>query len=163
VWIDTLSESFNIPTGKFAALANPDDGNIVNPIITNTGKAFSVRLIIDSLVSTFELGLDAGSTELATADGKKHIVHVGVTKTAGAPVGGAGNLVIVTDVDTLGIVTDNQLHMLVKYDPAKDVTQLSLKYDTNSAVGTTAQSDVIEIDFMGDLTANLTPAALNFI
>ncbi|WP_293751138.1 Ig-like domain-containing protein, partial [Limnohabitans sp. Rim8] len=163
VWIDTLSESFNIPTGKFAALATPDDGTVVNPIITNTGKAFSVRLIIDSLVSTFEVGLDAGTTELATADGKKHIVDVGVTKTAGATVGGAGSLAIVTDADTLGTVTDNQLHMLVKYVTGTDTTQLRIQYDSNSATGTTALSEVIALDFSGNVTANLTPAALTFI
>ena len=84
-------------------------------------------------------------------------------KVAGATVGGAGNLVIVSDTGSLSPVTDNQLHMLVTYDATKQVTQLSIKYDTNSAVGTTALSEIIEIDFMGDLTANLTPASLTFI
>jgi hypothetical protein len=84
-------------------------------------------------------------------------------KTAGLLAGAAGTLEIITDTDTLGTITDNQLHMLVKYDAAKDLTQLSLKYDTNSSIGTTALSDVIEIHFMGDLSANLTPAALTFI
>jgi hypothetical protein len=75
----------------------------------------------------------------------------------------AKSLTIVTDTGALSPVTDNQLHMLVTYDATKQETQLSIKYDTNSAVGTTAVSEIIEIDFMGDLTANLTPASLTFI
>ena len=77
----------------------------------------------------------------------------------------AKSLAIVTDADTLGTVTDNQLHMLVKFvnDSDGGMTQLRIQYDTNSASGTTALSDVIALDFFGDVTADLTPAALTFI
>jgi hypothetical protein len=55
--------------------------------------------------------------------------------------------------------------MLVKFvnDSDGGMTQLRIQYDTNSATGTTALSDVIALDFFGDVTADLTPAALTFI
>jgi hypothetical protein len=152
--------------GQIAVVA---ETNSANPIIvsTATGTVLSVELLLDSSVNTFNVGLqsiaEGGATQVTTADKVTHEVSVGVDKVAGATVGGAGNLVIVSDTGSLSPVTDNQLHMLVTYDATKQVTQLSIKYDTNSAVGTTALSEIIEIDFMGDLTANLTPASLTFI
>ena len=138
-----------------------------NPIITSTGKTLGVTLIVNSLVSTFDVGLEAksagGLTDISTVNGATNNVTVGVTKTAGAASGGNGNLVIVTDADALTTVTDNQLHMLVKYVSETDTTQLRVQYDTNSATGTTAVSEVIALDFSGDVTTNLTPAALTFI
>jgi hypothetical protein len=163
VWVDTFSQTFNIATGQFAAIAIQDSGNLANPIVSADGKVFSVRIIVDAIVSQFQVGLDSGTTSVATADGKTHIVDVGVTKTAGLTIGADGILEIITDTDRLGIVGDNQLHMVATYDSQGNTTHLQVQYDTNSTFGTTAQSAVIAMDFDGDVTANLTPAHLNFI
>jgi hypothetical protein len=163
VWVDTLSQSFNITTGKFAALATQDSGNLVNPIVSADGKVFSVRIIVDQIVSKFQVGLDSGTTWVDTADGKTHIVDVGITKTAGINIGSNGVLEIITDVTTLGTVGDNQLHMVSNYDAQQNITHLQVQYDTNSTFGTTTASSVIAFDFDGNVTANLTPASLTFI
>jgi hypothetical protein len=96
-----------------------------------------------------------------TADGKTHVVDVGITKTAGLTIGANGILEIINDTTTLGVVGDNQLHMVSTYDGTK--THLQVQYDTNSTSGTTTASDVIAFDFDGNVTANLTPASLMFI
>ena len=114
------------------------------------------------------MGLDYGTTTIDTADKVTHTVDVGVTKTASlvpAPsIGSNGvlELVVVEELDQL-TVGDNQLRMLVKYIEADDITQLRLQYDTNSATATTAASEVIALDFFGNVMAELTPAALTFI
>jgi hypothetical protein len=74
-------------------------------------------------------------------------------------------LTVVSDTETLGTVSDNQLHMVSTYDATTDLTRLLVQYDTNSAYGTaqTTASDIIAMDFAGDLTSVLTPASLTFI
>ena len=64
--------------------------------------------------------------------------------------------------DTNGLVKRNRwIHRVTS--SRIDTTQLRIQYDSNSATGTTTVSDVIALDFSGNVTANLTPAALNFI
>jgi hypothetical protein len=107
--------------------------------------------------------LDSGTTWVDTADGKTHIVDVGITKTAGVTIGANGVLEIITDTTTLGTVGDNQLHMVSTYDAQQNTTHLQVQYDTNSTFGTNTPSSVIAFDFDGNVTANLTPASLMFI
>ena len=141
-----------------------------NPIISSTGKVLGVALIVNSLVSTFSIGLEGksagGMTDVTTVNGVSNDIAVGISKTAGASLGANGALEIVSDTTTLGTVGDNQLRMLVApYDTANGLTHLTVQYDTNSAYGTgyTTASSVIAIDFVGDVTALLTPASLTFI
>ncbi|MEI6762518.1 MAG: Ig-like domain-containing protein, partial [Betaproteobacteria bacterium] len=72
----------------------------------------------------------------------------------------AGVLQIVTDTGALGAVADNQLHLLVTHDAQG--THLSIKFDTNSSAGTSALSDIMVIDFQGDVRS-LLPAALTYL
>ena len=167
------------PNGKIALLA---DTGSTNPIIitanTSSGVVLSAELTVTGLVNTFQIGLESkasgGTTEINTADGKVYgatsdsggLLALGITKTAGASLGANGALEIVSDTTTLGTVGDNQLRMLVApYDTANGLTHLTVQYDTNSAYGSgkTTASSVIAIDFVGDVTALLTPASLTFI
>ena len=171
--------SGTLPNGKIALLA---DTGSTNPIIitanTVSGIVLSAELTLTGLVNTFEIGLESkasgGTTEINTADGKVYgaasdsggLLALGISKTAGASLGANGALEIVTDTTTLGTVGDNQLRMLVApYDTANGLTHLTVQYDTISAYGTgkTTASSVIAIDFVGDVTALLTPASLTFI
>jgi hypothetical protein len=179
VWsqnVYNLGSTSTTPTGKIVVA--PDlttDVFAANPIISSTGKVLGVTLIVNSLVSTFSVGLEAksagGSTEISTSDGKVYgastdsggVLAVGVTKTAGAASGTTGALEIVSDTGTLGTVSDNQLHMLTTYNATTDLTRLLVQYDSNSTYGTTVASDIIAMDFAGDLTSVLTPASLTFI
>jgi hypothetical protein len=151
--------------GKVAVTA--DLTTTVNPIIDTAGKAFGVTLIVNSLVSTFPIGLESvaagGATAITTANGVSNNVDVGITKTAGAAVtiGNTGSLEIVTDTGKLGTVADNQLHLVTTYDKASDLTHLMIQYDTDAAKGTTSLSSVVAMDFGGDVT-NLIPASLIF-
>jgi len=141
-----------------------------NPIISATGKVLGVALIVNSLVSTFSVGLEAksagGMTDVTPVNGASNDITVGISKTAGAALGTNGALEIVSDTTTLGTVGDNQLRMLVApYDTANGLTHLTVQYDTNSGYGAgkTTASSVIAIDFVGDVTALLTPASLILI
>jgi len=150
--------------GKIALTA---DFSADNPIIDANGKAFSVKLIINSVVDTFQVGIESkavgGTTEILTADNVNHAVDVGVTKVAGATVGATGTLEVVADTGTLGTVGDNQLHLVSAYDAATNTTHLQVQYDTNPTFGSTTVGDLIALDFMGDVTANLTPTSLTYI
>ncbi|MBI4986103.1 MAG: Ig-like domain-containing protein [Rhodocyclales bacterium] len=145
------------------AIAADQDTLTANPIIDSNGKTLSVSLIVNSLVDTFAVGLESGSgkTEITTAAGQTHVVEVGITKTAGAVAGSTSVLEVVADTTTLGTVGDNQLHFVSTYDGAN--THLQVRYDTNSTFGTTTLSDIIALDFAGDVTASLVPANLTFI
>jgi hypothetical protein len=151
--------------GKVAVTA--DLTTTVNPIIDTAGKAFGVTLIVNSLVSTFPIGLESvaagGATAITTVNGVSTNVDVGITKVAGAAVtiGNTGSLEIVTDTGKLGTVADNQLHLVTTYDKASDLTHLMVQYDTDAAKGTTSLSSVVAMDFGGDVT-NLIPASLIF-
>ena len=148
--------------GKIAAAV--DLTTSVNPITESTGKAFGVTLTVNSLVSTFAIGLESyaagGATAITTADGVSHKVDVGVTKTAGAALAAAGVLQIVTDTTVLGSIGDNELHMVTTFDSFADVTHLTVRYDINAAIGATVASSVIAMDFVGDVRANINPATL---
>ena len=136
-----------------------------NPIIDSTGKAISVDLLINSVVSTFQVGFD--KVDLSTMDGqgvtRSYSADVGITKTAGVSIGTTGMLEIITDTSTLGTVGDNQLHMVSSYDATSNTTHLQVQYDTNASFGSTNLSSIIALDFNGDVTASLTPANLTYI
>jgi hypothetical protein len=171
--------SGTLPNGKIALLA---DTGSTNPIIisanTGSGVVLSAELTLTGLLNTFQIGLESkangGTTEINTADGKVYgaasdsggLLALGISKTAGAALGANGALEIVSDTTTLGTVGDNQLRMLVApYDTANGLTHLTVQYDTNSGYGAgkTTASSLIAIDFVGDVTALLTPASLTFI
>ena len=160
-----VSTSSVTANGKIALLADPSISG--NPIIDTSGKAFGVTLIVNSLVSTFSIGLESaasgGSTSIITANYVTSNVDVGITKIAGAALGSNGVLQIVADANgVLSTVTDNQFHMATSYDSVNKVTHLLVQYDTNSASGTTALSNVIAMDFDGDVTTTLVPASLTY-
>ena len=122
-------------------------------------------MTVTGLVSTFAVGLEAGSgkTSITTVSGSSYDVDVGITKTAGASLGSTGVLQIVADSSgALTTVTDNQFHMATSYDSVNKVTHLLVQYDTNSTFGTTALSSVIAMDFDGDVTTTLVPASLTY-
>ena len=173
VW---LIASGNKSNGQIALAADPTTETFAaNPIISSTGKVLGVTLIVNSLVSTFSVGLEAksagGTTEVNTSDGKVYgastdsggVLAVGITKTAGAASGVTGALEIVSDTGTLGTIGDNQLHMLTTYDSSTGLTRLLVQYDSNSTYGTTTESSIIAIDFVGNVADLLTPASLTFI
>jgi len=167
VWSNVVGNlSGATANGKIALTADLTAGN---PIIDANGKALAVTLVVNGLVNSFDVGLEAvangGTTAITTADNVTHNVDVGITKTAGVTIGATGTLEIITDTGTLGTVGDNQLHMVSTYDTQNNTTHLQVQYDTNSAFGTgnTTLSSVIALDFDGDVTANLTPAHLTFI
>ena len=156
------------PNGKIALLATQD---AANPIITTgnaaTGSVLTVNLILNGLTNTFAVGLESqaggGGTSVMTANGQAYGVETGITKIAGAAAGGTGVLEIVTDTGVLGTVGDNQLHMLTRFDAANNLTHLQLAYDTNPGAGATTASNVIAMDFLGDVTANLIPSHINYL
>ncbi|MEI7680017.1 MAG: Ig-like domain-containing protein, partial [Betaproteobacteria bacterium] len=156
------------PNGKIALLAAQD---AANPIITTgnaaTGAVLTVNLILNGLTNTFAVGLESqaggGGTSVMTANGQAYGVETGITKIAGAAAGGTGVLEIVTDTGVLGTVGDNQLHMLTRFDGANNLTHLQLAYDTNPGAGATTASNVIAMDFLGDVTANLIPSHINYL
>ena len=156
------------PNGKIALLATQD---AANPIITTgnaaTGSVLTVNLILNGLTNTFAVGLESqaggGGTSVMTANGQAYGVEKGITKIAGAAAGGTGVLEIVTDTGVLGTVGDNQLHMLTRFDAANNLTHLQLAYDTNPGAGATTASNVIAMDFLGDVTANLIPSHINYL
>jgi hypothetical protein len=151
------------PTGKIALPANTAG---TNPI-TVDDLTLNVKLYVNGLVNSFAVGIESkasgGTTDVHTANGVTTDVDVGISKTAGITVGANGTLEIITDTGTLGTVGDNQLRMVSTFDQANNVTHLQVKYDTNAIFGTTTPSNVIAMDFLGDVTANLTPAHLTFI
>ena len=158
-------------TGKITAAAFSDtsseslwtDGT--NTIIDSTGRTIAIKLVISENVSTFQLGFDGVGIVTTTSTGtdNSYTPTTGVTKTAGASSGTTGVLEIVSDTDTLSTIGDNQLHMLTTYDSATGLTRLLVQYDSNSTYGTTTESSIIAMDFVGDLTSVLTPASLTFI
>jgi hypothetical protein len=158
-----VSTSSVTANGKIALVADLSISG--NPIIDTSGKAFGVTLIVNSLVSTFSIGLESvasgGSTSIITSNYVTSNVDVGITKIAGAALGSNGVLQIVADANgVLSTVTDNQFHMARSYDSVSKVTHLLVQYDTNSSSGTTALSNVIAMDFDGDVTSTLVPASL---
>ncbi len=156
------------PNGKIALLATQD---AANPIITTgnaaTGAVLTVNLILNGLTDSFAVGLESqsggGGTSVMTANGQAYGVDTGITRIAGAAAGGTGVLEIVTDTGVLGTVGDNQLHMLTRFDGANNLTHLQLAYDTNPGAGATTASNVIAMDFLGDVTANLIPSHINYL
>ena len=160
-------------TGKITAAAFSDDASKslwadgTNPIVDSTGRTMAIKLVVSGNVSTFQVGFDSAGIVTTTESGtdNSYTLSTGVTKTAGAASGVTGALEIVSDTGTLGTVGDNQLHMLTTYDSATGLTHLQVKYDTDSTYGTghTTVSDIIAMDFVGDLTSVLTPASLTFI
>ena len=165
VWSNVVPNLFGATaSGKIALTADMTSGN---PIIAADGKALSVSLIVNSLVSTFDVGLESvasgGSTVITTDDKVTHNVDVGIAKTAGATAGSNGYLEIIADTSALTTVGDNQLHMASSYDSAHNATHLQVQYDTNPAIGTTTLGNIIAFDFDGNVTANLTPASLTYI
>ena len=124
-------------------------------------------MILNGLTNTFAVGLESqaggGGTSVMTANGQAYGVETGITKIAGAAAGGTGVLEIVTDTGVLGTVGDNQLHMLTRFDAANNLTHLQLAYDTNPGAGATTASNVIAMDFLGDVTANLIPSHINYL
>ena len=169
VWANVVSNLATSATvtanGKIALTA--DLSTSVNPIIDTSGKAFGVTLVVNSLVTTFSIGLESvasgGSTAIVTANNVTSNVDVGITGTAGASLGSTGVLQIVADTSgALTTVTDNQFHMATSYDSVNKVTHLLVQYDTNSTFGTTSLSNEIAMDFDGDVTATLVPASLTY-
>ena len=169
VWANVVSNLATSATvtanGKIALTA--DLSTTVNPIIDTAGKAFGVTLIVNSLVTTFSIGLESvasgGSTSIVTANNVTSNVDVGITKIAGAALGSNGVLQIVADSSgALTTVTDNQIHMATSYDSVHNLTHLLVQYDTNATFGTTSLSNVIAMDFDGDVTKTLVPASLTY-
>ena len=139
--------------------------------LTNSGKALDVTLTLKNAVTSFAIQFDSDFSAVNTVQPPQKTISVSgesSTISADGAVSASRNLQleIVSDTTTLGTVGDNQLRMLVApYDTANGLTHLTLQYDTNSAYGTgyTTASSVIAIDFVGDVTALLTPASLTFI
>ena len=132
--------------------------------MTNTSPFLANKLLgtayfeLTANTTSFTFALDSLQLSLDATTWLDKSVPVFVSTDATAK-----SLSVVTDTGALTTVTDNQLHMLVKYVTETETTQLRIQYDTNAATGTTAVSEVIALDFYGDVTANLTPAALTFI
>ena len=167
------------PNGKIALLSGTGASNpIIIEANAGSGVVLSAALTVTGLVNTFQIGFDAkfngGATEISTEDktvyggasGSGGLLALGVAKTAGASLYENSALEIVTDTTALGTVGDNQLRMWVAaYDTANGLTHLQMQYDTNSTYGTgkITASSIIAMDFVGDVTALLTPASLTFI
>jgi hypothetical protein len=139
--------------------------------LTNSGKALDVTLTLTNAVASFAIGFDSDFSAVNTVQPPQKTIPVSgqsSTISTNGAVSASRNLQleIVSDTTTLGTVGDNQLRMLVApYDTANGLTHLTVQYDTNSGYGTgkTTASSVIAIDFVGDVTALLTPASLAFI
>ncbi|MDP2678543.1 MAG: hypothetical protein Q8O85_07465, partial [Rhodoferax sp.] len=134
--------------------------------ITGTGamagasKLGTVYFQLASTVNSFQFALESLST---TSDGNTwsaKILYPSVVSVGSQLADSA--LQVVADISVMGS-GDNQIHTLATYDQASNTTHFMAQYDTNSAAGTTALSDIIALNFDGDVTANLTPAHLNFI
>ena len=54
------------------------------------------------------------------------------------------------------------MRLLSTYDATTNLTKFQFRYDKNSAVGTSQASDLIEVEFEGDLTGQLIPPSLLF-
>ena len=165
IWSNFQSNlSGSSANGRIAVTA---DLTSSNPIVDANSNVLQVRLLMSGAVSSFGVALESGTngsaTYVTTANGVTHNVDVGIAKIAGITVGTTGTLEIITDTGTLGTVGDNQLHMVSTYDATSNLTRLQVKYDTNASFGSTTASNVIAMDFLGDVTANLTPAHLTFI
>ena len=163
IWSQIQSNLFGVSSnGKIAVIA---DSNSANTIIDGSSNAMLVRLLVSGSVSTFGIGLESrasgGDTYITTADGLTHNVDVGISKTAGVTIGSTGTLEIITDTSTLGTVGDNQLHMVSTF--SGHTTHLEVRYDTNATFGATTLSNIIALDFEGDVRASLTPANLTYI
>ena len=85
--------------------------------------------------------------------------YTSATEVVGAAT--AGSLQIVTDTGSFGEVGDNQLHLLVTNDAQG--THLSIKFDSNAAIGSPTESSTMLIDFQGDVQTLLVPAAMTLI
>ena len=108
-------------------------------------------------VSFYQFSLDAVQLSADAATWKDY------SSPLSAMIGSSnGALFVSQDTSVLSTVGDNQLHMVTTYEVAKDVTHLLVQYDTNSASGTTALSNVIAMDFAGDVTTTLVPASLTY-
>ncbi len=168
VWyVGTNSLVGSSASGLLSYASDPDPATFAaNPIVDANGKVLTVKLTLSGLVDTFNLGLeskvDGGNTYITTADGKKHYVDVGIAKTAGKVAGADGVLEIFADTSTLGTVGDNQLRYSTVYDATTQTTRMSVRYDTDPKIGSTVLSDVMLVDFGGNLTSifgtnNLVP------
>ena len=156
-WV-VANSGIAVPEAKDAYVASGLAG------MTNTSPFLANRLLgtayfeLNANASSFTFALDAMQLSTDATNWIDKLVPLFVSTDSTAK-----SLTVVTDTDSLIAPTDNQLHMLVKYVTETDTTQLRIQYDSNSATGTTAISEVIALDFSGNVTANLTPAALNFI
>ena len=156
-WV-VANSGIAVPEAKDAYVASGLAG------MTNTSPFLANRLLgtayfeLNANASSFTFALDAMQLSTDATNWVDKLVPLFVSTDPTAK-----NLTVITDTGSLTVPTDNQLHMLVKYVTETDTTQLHIQYDSNSATGTTAVSDVIALDFSGNVTANLTPAALNFI
>jgi hypothetical protein len=150
--------------GRIALVADPSQLG-ANPIVDASGKVLSVTLTVEGLVSSFAVGLESkavgGATEVTTANNVAHAVDVGVTKLVGSA---AGVLKLVQDGTTLGAVGDNEFRMLSTFDATTNLTRFQIRYDKNAAVGASQiqASDLIELEFVGDVTNVLIPPSLLF-
>jgi large repetitive protein len=72
----------------------------------------------------------------------------------------AKSLSIVVDGSSLTAATDNQLHISAIYSEMGGVTHVTMQYDTNSTVGATSLSDILHLEFDGNITASLTPQSI---
>jgi hypothetical protein len=142
-----------------------------------SGKVLSVRLVLDSLVDSFRVGLESGAaggvTSLSVAGSADKIYpEVGVPKTA-RPAGTISNALAnvleysgttvevpsnTNDNDLPNLASapgDNQLKFLQIVETGSDWGMLKFQFDTNPAAGTTTLSPVIEVDLVSTDVAAL--------
>jgi len=185
VWENITANLGSTGNGKIAmTLKGVQDQALLsaNPVIdsTQSGKALGVKLVINALVSSFNVGFDlatdspAGANSLTLANGTNVAPTLGISKTARMPgyVAGpaaetlelvASKQTIAADANTPAFgtaPTDNQFKVLqivetnsVSGQAAKYGTLL-FQYDTNPAVGTTTLSPVLQADLVSsDISA----------
>lgn len=175
VWENITDNLGSTGNGKIAmTLKGVQDQTLLNanPVIDSTqnGKAIGVKLVINSLVSSFNVGFDlasdnpAGMNNLTLVNGTNVAPTLGISKTArlagvtAGPAADALELVVTkqtiaanADTPAFGTApTDNQFKVLqvIKSNSvsgqAAKIGTLLFQYDTNPAVGTTTLSPVLE-------------------
>ncbi len=175
VWENITDNLGSTGNGKIAmTLKGVQDQTLLNanPVIDSTqnGKVLGVKLVVNSLVSSFNVGFDlasdnpAGMNNLTLANGTNVAPPLGISKTArlagvtAGPAADALELVVTkqtiaanADIPAFGTApTDNQFKVLQVIESnsvsgqAAKIGTLLFQYDTNPAVGTTTLSPVLE-------------------
>jgi large repetitive protein len=147
-------------SAKFTSAPNYDDA--ITSLSGLVAGAGSQTIAAGAKIGTVYFQLVAGATDFTFALEALELNAGPETKLPStvSTDPSAKALTIVVDDGALTAVADNQLHILAAYNDLGGVTHVTMQFDTNSSVGATSLSDILHLEFDGNITASLTPQSI---